>query len=98
MSLTADSMHPCLTPFVIANVSDISPSMADVDYHSGMQTLYHGCALFGASIFPQHLLQSGIPTVSNVFMKSTMVMRFESLLGTIRAKTLPASERSYIPQ
>ena len=34
------------------------PPILDVDQHSGMQTFYHGCELFGASKFPQQLLQS----------------------------------------
>ena len=34
------------------------PSISDVHHHSGMQTFYHGCELFGASIFPQQLPQS----------------------------------------
>ena len=35
----------------------------DVDHHSGMQTFYHGCELFGASIFPQQLPYSSLPNV-----------------------------------
>ena len=44
------STHPCLIPFVLANVSETS--IPDVHDHSGMQTFYHGCELFRASIFP----------------------------------------------
>ena len=56
MSLKASS------PFVIANVSETAPPpIPDVHHHSGMQTLYHGCELFGASIFPQLLPSSSPP-------------------------------------
>ena len=53
------STNPCLTPFVIAN----HPSIPDVHHQSGMQTFYHGCELFGASIFRQQLPQSSPPNV-----------------------------------
>ena len=37
------------------------PSIPYVHHHSGIQTFYRGCELFGASIFPQQLPQSSPP-------------------------------------
>ena len=43
------------TVHIITNSKCIGdlPSIPDVHHHSGMQTFYHACKLFRASIFPQ---------------------------------------------
>ena len=56
------STHPCFTPFVIANVSETSPSITDVYHHFGIHTFYKRRELFGGSIFPQQLPQSSPPS------------------------------------
>ena len=37
------------------------PSIPAVDHYYGMQTIYYGCELFGASIFPRQLTPSSPP-------------------------------------
>ena len=60
-------LKKCILPFLLLNTVCYGkcirylPSITDVDHHSGMQTLYHGCELFGASIFSQQLQQSSPP-------------------------------------
>ena len=67
----AASTHPCLTPFVIANVSETSPpfltfTIIPVCRLSIMVVNFSGHPYFLSSCHSQFL-----PTVSNAFVKST---------------------------
>ena len=74
------STHPCLTPFVIANVPDTSPPFLTLTIIPVCRLSIMVVNFSRHTYFPRQLLQSSTPTVSNAFVKSTKAI-YKDLVG-----------------